>query len=1096
MTISQSTLRLVAVLLAACAPPMPGTDAQQDADAGDTSPVPDVSTDVSMDVSVDVLADVSMDAAGEGGLDAAADANDAAMDAAMDAGPACPSGQRLCGSACVDTQSNLMNCGACGTACAGGQTCAMGVCACPSGQQLCGAACVDTQSSAMNCGACGTACPMGQMCVTGACRIDCPAPRTVCGTGAMMVCADTATDPMRCGSCTNACAVANGTAGCATGACRVAGCNAGFGDCDGAAANGCEVDTSTSLAHCGACGRACAVANGTPSCAMGSCRVASCDAGFADCDGVTTSGCEADTRTSVLHCGGCGRACAVGQMCVAGMCTPPPAVLGGPTFQIRSLGATGCVTAEHDAVTGDDRGGIALGTARVFYSGDTATGAFDRQSLAGTPVAGASLDAMVSDVRTQTAYTFATAGGVLPNTGGVATRMIALDPTTGASTGAAIALSATITFAGNTMFGAGWGRVVVLTNGRAYNIATPSGAVTDLGAMSVPSVRQGCESWATWGTAEFFGGQLYLDYVANSTTIARMAVPGGTVTTLTTFMNLSDMCSFVVSPWDARWYWHHEGTSEFRAGSETIGYCDAQYTTDAQEITALTTANCTAIEHLAITGDDRGGIALTSANVLYTGDTSSGRFALPGLTGAAGLGRVYDVMVTDVGTQTAYAFTSGGVPAGSLSLDGVTRLDANGLPAGPVVALSRTITVGAGTGVFSGAGRAVIATGGRALEVDLATGGVADIGPFVPQDPSTCEGWGGFFGMAELIEGEVWLAYAAGPTPVRRIVRQRVGSTNTLLVAAFAGGGRETADLCSFTVAPALDRWFFHYEDNGFARNGDETLGVCDATMNGPANFRVTSLASAMCTTADTNAVSGDDRGGIAASFEQVFLSGDVATGRASVDAVTGYTSIGRIADGILSNLATGQVFTLADAAGVPLSAGAGLSFPSTAWTQLVELDPATGALTSRRVPLSAPITLAGSCCGAVGLYAGWNVLVIHGGTTVTSIDLPSGRVRVASAPRTQPTRVSSENWATWGVAERFGGQLYLTYHNANALTRMRVSDGATSVLQAFTNLGDMASFTVSPHLGRWFSHAEGGNELGTASESLTVCAASYSGAR
>jgi hypothetical protein len=149
--------------------------------------------------------DAGTDATDAGAVTAVTDANDAAMDTAMDvamdAGPACPSGQRLCGSACVDTQSNTMNCGACGTVCAGGQTCAMGVCACPSGQQLCGAACVDTQSSAMNCGACGMACFGGQLCVTGACRLDCPAPRTVCGTGAMMVCVDTARDPNHCGGC-------------------------------------------------------------------------------------------------------------------------------------------------------------------------------------------------------------------------------------------------------------------------------------------------------------------------------------------------------------------------------------------------------------------------------------------------------------------------------------------------------------------------------------------------------------------------------------------------------------------------------------------------------------------------------------------------------------------------------------------------------------------------------------------------------------------------------------------------------------------------------------------------------------------------------
>ena len=43
------------------------------------------------------------------------------------------------------------------------------------------------------------------------------------------------------------------------GACAVTACAANFADCDGNAANGCEFDTGASLAHCGACGRACTI---------------------------------------------------------------------------------------------------------------------------------------------------------------------------------------------------------------------------------------------------------------------------------------------------------------------------------------------------------------------------------------------------------------------------------------------------------------------------------------------------------------------------------------------------------------------------------------------------------------------------------------------------------------------------------------------------------------------------------------------------------------------------------------------------------------------------------------------------------------------
>jgi hypothetical protein len=82
------------------------------------------------------------------------------------------------------------------------------------------------------------------------------------------------------------CTVANGSGtqtwnGTGYGACVVSACDAGFADCDGAAATGCEIGLQNDVSHCGACGNVCPpIANGTAACTAGACGVAACEAGY------------------------------------------------------------------------------------------------------------------------------------------------------------------------------------------------------------------------------------------------------------------------------------------------------------------------------------------------------------------------------------------------------------------------------------------------------------------------------------------------------------------------------------------------------------------------------------------------------------------------------------------------------------------------------------------------------------------------------------------------------------------------------------------------------------------------------------------------
>ncbi len=234
-----------------------------------------------------------------------------------------------------DLQTDPLNCGTCGNACSatnGMASCSAGSCSvgCDTGFGDCNGdptdGCeTDLQSTATDCGTCGNACSFANAsasCASGACSIGaCDTGFDDCNADPTDGCEASLSTTTDCGSCGMSCTVANGTPSCTSGSCAIDTCDAGFDDCNGDVTDGCETSLDT-LTDCGTCGTSCDVTNGTPSCASGSCAVDMCDAGFGDCDSNVTNGCETPLDT-LTDCGACGTACSVANgtaTCATGMC--------------------------------------------------------------------------------------------------------------------------------------------------------------------------------------------------------------------------------------------------------------------------------------------------------------------------------------------------------------------------------------------------------------------------------------------------------------------------------------------------------------------------------------------------------------------------------------------------------------------------------------------------------------------------------------------------------------------------------------------------------------------------------------------------------
>lgn len=350
-------------------------------------------------------------------------------------------------------------------------------------------------------------------------------------------------------------------------------------------------DTGYDPEHCGVCGNVCSPApQAVATCVQSQCRD-TCQDGYGDCNfDIETDGCETDLSSTSAHCGGCGIQCLSTELCENSACVEDPAQSALVYLQITSLDTSGCSAVEHFAVSGQDRGGLAVSQDYFYYMGSLSGARFALANPADNPTQVPLRYSIFSDLATSQVYAFTVGGtAAAPDCDEVIDGFIELDAADLSPIGEVIPLSTPITWLCDDDNGgvfSGRGQVLLHDSaGRTYAITLPTGEVSDLGTQALLDNARGCANWAISGIAESFGGDTYMVYRSdNPQAIVRHSVTTGEVATILdlTGINVQNLCALGADLTGNRWAWHYQGAADldpFATGFQVAGTCPATYET-------------------------------------------------------------------------------------------------------------------------------------------------------------------------------------------------------------------------------------------------------------------------------------------------------------------------------------------------------------------------------------------------------------------------------------------------------------------------------------------------------------------------------------
>lgn len=235
--------------------------------------------------------------------------------------------------------------------------------------------------------------------------------------------------------------------------------------------------------------------------------------------------------------------------------------------------------------------------------------------------------------------------------------------------------------------------------------------------------------------------------------------------------------------------------------------------------------NCQVFDHIEQTGADRGGIVFGYDHLYYTGDNFTLRINSSMEDPTSLVQR--DGLLSDLATESIYHLAHNGslVSGNNIVFNQLIRLDINLNPMDDIINLSEPITTSASShtnGIFSGYGEALFFFGDTYYAVNFITGAVESFTGTI-NSPQPCNTWA-YWGFSERINGIRYVAYRRSGT--NDIVRYDIETGEMQTIGSF----EHLSNMCSLTVSPFSQTWYFHHQNGSQFANGSENVAICNAT--------------------------------------------------------------------------------------------------------------------------------------------------------------------------------------------------------------------------------------------------------------------------